>query len=774
LKSNCLQTNSLTYDKRTLHLGGTFLRHVLCRTIGVVLKTLNDITTKQRIWLIYLVIFVGFILIFLIALHEYNAIVETTRQRTLSLMSITSSSKGEKIQRLIQTYRIQLRLLSHDSTLLEGFEKIKEGFDTFLPPPDPQTQEKETAQRAEKARNYLKQSLRSILNLEGKSLDINKLVPLDWRALTLQEYYVIDNLASGLARSNFQMAEDGSEYSKAHGSIQSYMQKNMLESGVEDIMMVDKEGNVIYTTVKELGFGTNLYKGPFQDTLFATLVKSILKESNPAHAEPRFTDFSFYLPSLMQPRAFLAIPLFKENENIGALVFKIGNDKINQITFGDWGREENKGMEETGEVFVIGGDYKMRSNSRFLVQEPEKYFRQCIKANIPVERIIKMQILNTTALIQEDRSSLVRKAFFSAGAAPGMNYFYQPSLVGFFPLDIEEVQWAVMAEITEKEVLGPIEIIRNQFMISSGIILLSLILSSALLIFYINKAQLQTALEGQVQERTRELKEAQNQLIQKEKMASLGMLTTGIAHEIENPLNFVINFSDLSNGIVDELQQSVQNPKEEQGMNTKIKESLTVLKDNLNIISKHGKKADIIVKRMLEHSTGGPGAFEFKDIHRLITETINIFYTKITPLQDFKILIEKDFDLRVKGIEISARDFQRVILNLLDNASYSLMKKKKALGESFIPTILIKTIKKGNKFEIHIRDNGEGIGSNYANKIFTPFFTTKPTGLGAIGLGLSLSHSVIAQQHGGELSFHTKEGEYAEFVISLTRPMEEA
>ncbi|HEU4859370.1 MAG TPA: ATP-binding protein, partial [Chitinophagaceae bacterium] len=276
-------------------------------------------------------------------------------------------------------------------------------------------------------------------------------------------------------------------------------------------------------------------------------------------------------------------------------------------------------------------------------------------------------------------------------------------------------------------------------------------------------------LERQVEERTselsrslKELKETQTQLIQQEKMASLGELTAGIAHEIQNPLNFVNNFSEVSNELIDEMVEEVK-----KGNFDDAKAIANDLKQNLEKINHHGKRADGIVKSMLQHSRTSSGQKELTDINALCDEYLRLSYHGLRAKdKTFNAKFETDFDPNVKKINVIPQDIGRVILNLINNAFYAVTEKRMTNLNGYEPIVLISTKKLGDKVEIKVRDNGSGIPKKVLDKIFQPFFTTKPTGQGT-GLGLSLAYDIITKGHGGELKVETKAEEGSEFVIQI-------
>jgi two-component system, NtrC family, sensor kinase len=257
------------------------------------------------------------------------------------------------------------------------------------------------------------------------------------------------------------------------------------------------------------------------------------------------------------------------------------------------------------------------------------------------------------------------------------------------------------------------------------------------------------------------LKVTQSQLIQAEKMASLGELTAGIAHEIQNPLNFVNNFSEVSTELLDEMQEALQKEDVEE-----VNAIASDVKDNLQKITYHGKRADAIIKGMLQHSKASTGKKELTDVNALADEYLRLSYHGLRSKdRDFNANFITNYDGSIGKIEVVSQDIGRVLLNLYNNAFYSVNEKKKRLNGTFEPTVEVTTKRVGDKVELSVRDNGTGIPQKAVAKIYQPFFTTKPTGQGT-GLGLSLSYDII-KAHGGEIKVESKEEEGTEFVIIL-------
>jgi signal transduction histidine kinase len=266
-----------------------------------------------------------------------------------------------------------------------------------------------------------------------------------------------------------------------------------------------------------------------------------------------------------------------------------------------------------------------------------------------------------------------------------------------------------------------------------------------------------------------ELRTAQDRLVQTEKLASLGQLTAGIAHEIKNPLNFVNNFSALSAELVDELNEVLKPAALDDKTREEIEELTHMLKGNLEKVVQHGKRADSIVKNMLLHSREGSGEHRPADINAIVEESLNLAYHGARAEKSgFNITLQRDFDPAAGMIDLYPQEITRVFLNLISNGFYAATKRKESGEEGFEPKLSATTKSLGNKVEIRIRDNGTGIPLEVKEKMFNPFFTTKPAGEGT-GLGLSMSHDIVVKQHGGKIDVDTKPGAFTEFIITLPR-----
>ncbi|MGA7389449.1 MAG: ATP-binding protein [Pseudolabrys sp.] len=289
----------------------------------------------------------------------------------------------------------------------------------------------------------------------------------------------------------------------------------------------------------------------------------------------------------------------------------------------------------------------------------------------------------------------------------------------------------------------------------------------------IQNARLFESVEARTRELAKsldELRTAQDRLVQTEKLASLGQLTAGIAHEIKNPLNFVNNFSSVSVELIDELRQALNGAKLDNKLRGEIGEIADMLQGNLDKVVQHGKRADSIVKNMLLHSRQGSGEHRPVEINSIVEESLNLAYHGArAEKQGFNITLEKSFDPGAGEVDLYPQEITRVLLNLISNGFYAATKRKaEANGGDYEPMLAAVTKDLGDRVEIRIRDNGTGIPPEVKERMFNPFFTTKPAGEGT-GLGLSISHDIIVKQHGGSIEVDTQPGEFTEFKIILPR-----
>ena len=289
----------------------------------------------------------------------------------------------------------------------------------------------------------------------------------------------------------------------------------------------------------------------------------------------------------------------------------------------------------------------------------------------------------------------------------------------------------------------------------------------------IENVRLFESVEARTQELAKSLEElrtTQDRLVQTQKLALLGQLTAGIAHEIKNPLNFVNNFSGISAELIGELQDTLKGMPLDDKARTEINELTDTLKSNFDKVVHHGRRADAIVKNMLQHSREGSGEHRVIDINALVEESLNLaWHGARAETQGFEVKLKQSFDPSAGGADVFPQDIRRALLNLIANGFYAATRRRaETNGGDYEPTLTASTKNLGDHVEISIRDNGTGITPDVKEKIFKPFFTTKPTGEGT-GLGLSISHDIIVKQHAGSIEVDTQLGEFTEIRIILPR-----
>jgi signal transduction histidine kinase len=457
---------------------------------------------------------------------------------------------------------------------------------------------------------------------------------------------------------------------------------------------------------------------------------------------------------------------------LGGIQSKLGNYNLALQYF----HEAIKISNVTGDILNRGRTQYRKAELYHKINQPDSSLYYCRLAYANGEKI-------SAKTVVLDASSLLVKLYKAKNNLDSAFHYQQVAMAAkdslFGPQKFQRLQLLMLTEQKrvqkiqqhQKEIEQEQEKYKNKISMYALLATVGVFLLLAIILYRNNRhkqkanALLQNQKEEIDQQRAKaeraldDLTSAQAQLIQSEKMASLGELTAGIAHEIQNPLNFVNNFSEVSAELLYEMIKALDNDDAADA-----KDIANDVIQNLEKINHHGKRADVIVKGMLQHSRSSTSQKEPTDINKLADEYLRLCYHGLRAKDpSFNVTMQTDFDNTIGKINVIPQDIGRVILNLLTNAFYAVMEKKKEQKDSYEPTVSVTTKRIGDKVIIKVADNGNGIPQKVLNKIFQPFFTTKPTGQGT-GLGLSLSYDII-KAHGGEIKVETKEGEWTEFII---------
>ena len=649
-------------------------------------------------------------------------------------------------------------------------------------------------------------SKRTLINRAKRNLDVltkrqaqaveNYFREKERATVSLAKEVILSNATQAFKSVLDKYGKDSKEYKSLY---KKYFPRIILRAEMlnySNIFLVSKEGEVVFSTHPSTLIGLNLNEEKTSDN---SEIRKIFKSSVNL-IETSASAFTS-LNSQYATSSLIATPLLKNNILVGALVAQLDNSDIYNII------TDYNGLGNTGETILISD-----GNNSFIAQSPlRKASRTSTIQIIPYESpfgIFLKQILEGKRIVQE------------------VNDYNNDETLSAGRYLLPNLNWGIITKIDIKELLKPIQSLEMLFFIIAITTAIAVIIAATRIANAIaqpilkltRKTKLMIAgdlsqlinIEGddeishlaksfnemasqlndiiqhldtivakrteevelqniQLESIINELTQTQGRLINQEKLASLGALTAGIAHEIKNPLNFVTNFAELAIQIGKEITEEIdkiklQIPPESLSA---IEDHLKTLQLNISKIYKHGKRADSILRNMLDHSKGGSGEQVPYNINELLDEYIILSYHGMRA-QDplFNVKLVKEFDPTMPKILISLQEMSRVFLNLLNNAYYSVNQKKKSLGDSYAPLVRITTFYRNDLVIIKVWDNGEGIPANILPNLFTPFFSTKPIGKGT-GLGLSLSYTIIVQGHHGTLTADSQFGEFAEFVITL-------
>jgi signal transduction histidine kinase len=567
------------------------------------------------------------------------------------------------------------------------------------------------------------------------------------------------------------------------------------ESGdYDDAFLIEADGDMVFALHGQDLQSVNLRSPEQRDTEFA---KAFDRAATLIAVDMSAFEIS---PATGQAVKYIAAPVFHRRRLVGVVLLQANNREITRVV------NDYTGLGQTGETVVA----RLNGREAVFVVPPRHDSQAALERHMPMEGRDAVPILQA---VQGHRGVGVERDYRGVRALATWRY-------------LPVLNWGIVVKMDVNEALAPVGRLRLLFLIlgvASPIAVLFAALAVARSISQpivrltdaanqmkqgdlLQRIELDqhneigalaesfnamaervhaviTNLDSLVEARTvelaqknesleatlRRLHEAQQQLILQEKMASLGGLTAGIAHEIKNPLNFVNNFAELAADLSRELKQELDTQRDRLDATTSkfVDEVLSDMQLNLSRIAEHGKRADSIVRGMLLHSRGTPGEKHPTDLNALLDEYVNLAYHGMRAQDSgFNVNIEKAYDTAIGIIDVAPQDLSRVFLNITNNACYATREKKRSAGNSYSPTLWVKTCRLGDRAEVRIRDNGTGIPRTVLDKVFNPFFTTKPTGQGT-GLGLSMSYDIVVAGHGGQLVVESEEGSFTEFIVRL-------
>lgn len=516
---------------------------------------------------------------------------------------------------------------------------------------------------------------------------------------------------------------DSKNYKDAAFSLEKFLNYYIQEGHYQDVFLVAENGDVIFSIKQGEDLGSNYKTGIYRETELAKVYDRAI-----TLLETQTSDFGYY-PATNEPAIFIAAPIMKTEGILGAVVIQLSNEEVYRII------TNYSGLQSTGETFLIGqtGDYI----SYLSPTRQDSY--AAFKLKVPLhtsegeflEKVIRGNNIKGETVDYRGQEVLAVGQYF-----------------------LPQLGWGMISKIDAKELFGPIKKM-EWFAIFT-------ILATAILAIFASRMIAHFLRESQ----SKELTSLKERLIEHEKLASLGSLAAGIAHEIKNPLNFVNNFSLISIDLINDIQRSITSRFEL--LSDEIKQ-FGLLKENICTIIDQGKKANSILQRMLGHSYLGKGTKALTDINMLLLEYLDLtYYYSASQEMEFDLIM--DLDPSLEPISIISEDIGRVFLNILNNSIYAMHQKTQIDPDYYSPTLWLKTINADQWIEIRIRDNGPGMPEEISKNAFTPFFTSKPPGEGT-GLGLSLSYNIIVLEHKGSIEFITKEHEYTEFIIRLPKSL---
>ncbi len=691
------------------------------------------------------------------------------KQAFNQLVSIREMKK-KQIEDYFSSIRNQIQTFSEDKMVIDAMNEFKVAFNEFLDP------NYTTAFQLEEYRDSLRSYYTEDFANEYKKRNIgrspdseNFLNQLDDESVALQYFYVSENNNRLGEKHRLDFADDDSTYSRLHGNYHPTIRNYLEKFGYYDIFLVDPDsGDIVYSVFKELDFSTSLKDGLYASTNLGRVFREVNDSNKQDYT--RLIDFEPYPPSYEGAASFIASPIFDGSEKIGVLIFQMPIDRINMImtSNNDW---ESVGLGESGETYLIGDDFTMRNQSRFIIEDRERYFEQVASLGMSQNLLNNIKSKESTILLQRIETKGT-KAVLSGETGIDIFPDYRNVLVlsAYAPLDIEDVKWAIMSEIDKEEALKSVVELRNSILKVTGIVgifgILAIFLSVRIakpikkltegtkkvaegdLAFKIQiKANDEVGdladsfnnMTSQLIKSKEQLESQTIQLVQSEKMRVVGTMVAGVAHELNNPMMGILNYAQYC--------QKHTSPDDK---------TYNVLQD----IEQETRRCTDIVSNMLlfSHMEDQDDRDQQEtDCAEMLESVLKLLSYRIVKE---RVSIARHFEENIPGIMISPNKLQQVFLNLITNALDAIKENDGGKRE-----INIYMCCEDAYLKITLADTGSGMDHESIQRVFEPYYTTKPSGEGT-GLGLSLSCGII-EQYGGEITCDSKPGIGSSFVIML-------
>jgi len=708
-----------------------------------------------------ILLFLGFAVTALFVMTQYKDSVKEIETRISYELTKKVVLKGNEILALFSDWENNIHTVASDQALPQAVQVLAKAFQEYQP------SKQNEKSRKDDLKKFIQTNLLPTLQARQSDVDIQTLLSKDPKTVDLQNIFVVQksDLLGEVQDSN-SASESSNSYIQVHELYHPYFLSFKEQIGADDLLLVDPEsGDIFYTVQKEIDFANNLSSDLMSKSNLAKLFQTIKTELKQEIVQ--FVDLKFYIPSAATPYLFLGIPIYLDGKVISILFLKYGLSRIDEIMGSSEGLEKSVGEDR----YLVGPNFLMHSNSYLYAADPQAYLKNLTNANTPQNIIEKIEAYNSTALILEEKTPAVLQGLTGTqGIEELKNALGRDLLVGFAPINLKDFNMVSVATLDKGLALQQIRFV--------SIEILSTILGLFLLIlfFSIFLLRINMRLEGLVVEKTGQLekekntaiqalaalKSTQTKLVQSEKMASLGVLTAGIAHEINNPITFIVanvrslesDFNDLVAVIKSNDKNTTDtgaNQQTAEVANIDVDETSAEIKQLLVGMKDGANRTAAIVKDLRTFARLDESDLKKVNLEDGLEATLVLMRSQY----EGRIDIKKEFG-NIPEIECYPGEVNQVFMNVLSNAFLSIHQNG---------VVTIKTEKIDGSVSVRIKDTGTGMNEETRIRVFEPFFTTRDVGKGT-GLGLSVSLGVI-NAHGGTIEATSELGVGSEFIITL-------